>query len=253
MVWALLLLLGVVVAVHWFEYRRSVQEYTFAQPKILGEISDVIGEKTPIVVEVGVLPWRPEIATGARWNVSVEDGPDIPVSEWLTASPRPLPQNGSQLATEMGLEHGLIDVDDGRRWWWMSGLHDTNVGILDPGAALGLSWVDAERQWLGCTAGAPLVVWLVHSRYRRYLPDSKEPIDPWNLTVADTPWIGRVQYIEVRVRPGWCIGIPAHWGFAVRADDGDSGGAWWWMTSQHSPLSWGLRQLSDTNANGVKG
>ena len=246
MVWALLLLLGVVIAVHWFEYRRSVQEYTFAQPAGPGEIGDVVGEKSPIVVEVGVLPWRSDIAAAASWNVSVEDGADVPISEWLGMNPRPAVQNGAQLATEMGLEHGLIDIEDARRWWWMSGLHDTNVGVLDGGGVLGLSWVDSERQWVGCSAGEPLTLWLVHSRYRRYLPDGKAPVNPWSLTVADTPWIGRVQYIEVRVRPGWCIGLPAHWGFAVQASgESTEKTSWWWMTRQHSPLSWGLQQLEE--------
>jgi hypothetical protein len=246
MVWAVLILLGVVVVVHWLEYRRSVQEYTFAQPATLVEIRDVVGEKTPIVVEIGALPWRPEIASQSPWMVSVgEEGQmDMPITRWLEETPRPVVQNGPDLAKEIGLEMGLVDIDESRQWWWMAGLQETTVGTLNGGAKLGLEWVAAERRWLGCTSGEPLILWLVHSRYRRYLPEGSDKIDPWSLTIIETPWIGRVQYIEVRVKPGWCIGIPAHWGFAVKNESDDPAKcSWMWATSQHSPMSLALTRL----------
>ena len=62
MIWAVLILLAAVVAVHWFFYGRSVQEYTFAQPASVGDVRGIQMEKTPIVLEIGTLPWRPEVA-----------------------------------------------------------------------------------------------------------------------------------------------------------------------------------------------
>jgi hypothetical protein len=241
MVWALLILLGVVIAIHWFEYRRNIQEYTFAQPKSSAEIRDIIGEKTPIVVEIGALPWRSKIAADAGWPVAVGDGVEIPVSEWLKA-PVEL-QNGEALAESMGLATGLADINDGRQWWWMAGLQNLTVDLLEPGQALGLHWVGAERHWIGCSDGEPLTLWLVHSRYRKFLPASATGADPWALTVAEAPWIGRVQYIEVIVRPGWCVGVPAHWGVAARPV-GAAEKSWVWTADQHSPLSFALENIS---------
>lgn len=246
MIWAVLLLLGVVAAVHWFDYQRSVQEYTIAQPATLEDVRGIIGDKTPVVVEIGALPWRPEVAGIAAWNVTVaaggnEDGGvlDMPVSAWVKepATTRPAIVNGGALAEEMGLTTGLAELDESRAFWWMPGLMDPEVGILEPGHVAGLKWIGAERRWFGCSGGAPVILWIVHSRYRRYLPeaDGGVGVDPWALTVAEAPWIGRVQFIEVRVRPGWCLGLPAHWGYAVRAE-GDTG-SWWWTADQHSPLS----------------
>jgi hypothetical protein len=241
MIWAVFLLLGVVAAVHWFDYQRSVQEYTIAQPATLEDVRGVIGDKTPVVVEMGALPWRPEVAGIAAWNVAVAgEGDtarlDMPVSAWIKepSANRPAIINGMELAEEMGLTTGLADLDESRAFWWMPGLMDPNVGILETDQKLSLSWVGAERRWVGCSAGAPVVLWLVHSRYRRYLPEEAD-VDPWGLTVADAPWIGRVQFVEVRVRPGWCLGIPAHWGYAVRVDGTEP--SWWWSAEQHSPLS----------------
>lgn len=239
MIWAVLILLGVVLAVHWFIYNRSVQEYTFAQPSTVGDVRGVQGEKTPIVLEIGQLPWRPEVAEVAGWAVELPDGATVPVSAWLGGSGRrPAIQNEAALAEEMGLTTGLGELDEARAWWWLPGLSGARVGIQEPGEVAGLSWVGAERRWFGVSAGAPVVLWLVHSRYRRFLP-TEEGADPWKLTVAEAPWIGRVQFVEVRVRPGWCVGLPAHWGYAVRVES-DKEATWWWSAEQHSPLSWGL-------------
>jgi hypothetical protein len=235
MVWAVLLLLGVIVAVHWFIYNSPVQEYTFAQPATVGDVRGVQGEKTPIVLELGQLPWRPEVAEVAGWAVEIPGGASIPVSAWLKEEHRPAIQNESALTEEMGLTTGLGELDESRAWWWLPGLSGARVGIQGADEVAGLSWVGAERRWFGVSAGAPVVLWLVHSRFRRFLPE-EEGADPWRLTVAEAPWIGRVQFVEVRVRPGWCVGLPAHWGYAVRVES-EKEGAWWWSAEQHSPLS----------------
>jgi hypothetical protein len=233
MMWALLLLLGVIAAVHWWEYKRGVQEYTFAQPATLerrDEIRAVLSEKTPLAVEVGLLPWRPAVAEKAAW------GSQVPPTGGMTAS--------TTLAAEMDLVTGVADLDGARAWWWLPGLRDAAVGILEKEAVLPFRWVGSERQWIGCSHGAPLTVWLVHSRYRRFLPDQRRDFDPWNLTVADTPWIGRVQFVEVLVKPGWAIGLPAGWGAAVRpmesagSEEGVESRSWWWRADQHSAASW---------------
>lgn len=230
MVWALLLLIGVIAAVHWWEYRSDVQEYSFAQPNGL-ELGGILREKTPVVLEVGPLPWRPAVADGAAWTTA--DG--VGVDEWLKS---PRDSGGESLAEAMELPTGLSELDAGRAWWWLPGVREATVGVMGKDGVRGLEWVDAERRWIGCSHGSGLTVWLVHSRFRRYLGEAGGR-DPWALTVGDCPWIGRVQFVEVRVRPGWALGVPAHWGFAVRPAEGEEeeGDAWWWTGDQHSVAS----------------
>jgi hypothetical protein len=240
--WVLLVFLTVIVAVHWWEYRTSIQEYMFAQPATLdkhGDLRSLISEKTPLAVEIGALPWRPEVAAKSSWTVvSGEAEEAMPVSEWaVTEGSKPAIVNGTALATEMELITGLGDLDESRAWWWLPGVKAAQVGVLQGDEVSGLTWVGAERRWIGCTHGA-LTLWLVHSRYRRYLPFDDETTNPWSLTVAEAPWIGRVQFVEVAVKPGWCIGIPAHWGVAIKSADTES---WWWSGEQHSTISWGHR------------
>jgi hypothetical protein len=246
--WALLLLIGVILFINWFEYRQCVDEYVFAQPTSMDKIRDVIREKTLLVAEIGSLPWREEVASVANWNVATAGEDDgganlfLPISEWLRESPRPAFFNQADLAEEMGLSKGLVEIQDARPWWWLPGFYNQRVSILEKESVAGLEWVDAERRWIGCSGGASIVLWLVHSGNRRYLPGSEKQADPWSLTAAETPWIGRVQYIEVRVRPGWCIAIPAQWGVAIRPEGAES---WIWSVEQHSAYSWSLASAKE--------
>jgi hypothetical protein len=222
--WEVLILIGVIIGLHWWEYSSDVQEYTFAQPATLDrhdELRGLLAEKTPLAVEIGPLPWRPEVVEKSSWSVG---------AKWLAQSPR-AEIDGAALADEMRLAEGLIELDSARQWWWMPQMRDCSVDILAPGAVQGFQWIKAERQWVGCSHGGPLTIWLVHSRYRRYLQGFDG--NPWSMTVAEVPWIGRIQYIEITVKPGWCIGLPAHWGFAVRTE----AESWIWSGQQHSMLS----------------
>lgn len=256
MVWALFLFVGIVVAIHAYEYYSSIQEYNFTQPPKLD--SGVLQEKTPVVLEIGVLPWRPGLAQDS-WIVTTEDGAVVPVAEWWARSEKPAIANGEELAEEMGLATGLAELNDARPWWWLPGLSDVAVDYLSPDAFQGLQWVSAERHWIGCSAGDPITVWLVHGRYRRFLPVGSEEVNPWTISVSQNPWIGRVQYIEVRIKAGWCLGVPSHWGFAVRPEaagpeavrpevagpevvrpEASKAGSAIWNASQHSALSWCL-------------
>jgi len=249
MVWALFLLVGIIVTavgIHAYDYYSPVQEYNFTQPPKLD--SGVLQEKTPVVLEIGVLPWRPGPALSS-WTVVTDDGSALPASDWWNLAEKPVIANGEELAAEMGLATGLAELNEARPWWWTPGLSDVAVDYLAPGSFQGLQWISAERHWIGCSAGAPITVWLVNSRYRRFLPMSPDvSVDPWSITVASNPWIGRVQYIEVRIKPGWCLGIPSHWGFAVRpeaagpdaAAEPKTVGSAIWNASQHSVLSWCL-------------
>jgi hypothetical protein len=215
---AILIFLGILILVHWFDYRRSIQEYSVTQVPI-DELAGVIHEKTPVMVEMGLLPWRPEIAKNASWSQNLD---------------KPIEDNES-LAAQMELSKGLVDLDSARSLWWIPGIFNPSVDIMNREVE-GLTWVTAERQWIGCTSGAPLTVWLVHSRYRRFLPE--EATDPWTLTVTDAPYIGRVQYIEVLIKPGWCLGLPSHWGYAVKSDES----SWSWTAEQHSLFSLAVTQ-----------
>jgi hypothetical protein len=208
MVWAVLIFLAVLVGVHWFEYNRAIKEYTFAQPTKIddhSELRSILSEKTPLVIEIGPLPWHADLDE-----------------------------------TDVDITTGLLDLDESRAMWWLPGLYNTSVSVLEPEKVVGLQWVSAERTWVGCSAGEPLLIWLVHSRYRRYLPEEDPPVNPWILTSANAPYISRVQFIEVVVKPGWAIGLPAHWGFACSTDKGSS---WMWTANQHSGLSWCLTRI----------
>jgi len=41
--WEVLILIGVIVGLHWWEYSSDVQEYTFAQPAAHDELRGLLG------------------------------------------------------------------------------------------------------------------------------------------------------------------------------------------------------------------
>jgi hypothetical protein len=239
MLWALLLLIAVIVAVHAWEYESDVREYSFAQPATMDrhdELSRLLQEKIPIAVEVGALPWRPVIVEKAGFQIETEEGSQSPADFVKAISPV---ENQEELATEMVLTTGLEDLNAGRPWWWLPSIRDCRVDILST-KVKPLTWTTAEREWIGCSHGGPVTVWLVHSAYRKYLGPSTSSLDPWSATVAEVPWWGRVKFVEVTVKPGWCLGIPAHWGFAARCSDEP---AWIWMGDQHSLASLAISNI----------
>lgn len=198
--------LGLVLLAHVWNYERPVNAYTFARPNGLSGLNaGVLREKTPVAVEVGSL--GSGLGTGTGSELQVDFTP------------------------------GLAELGDARPWWWLPGLWGAASGSLTgDGDCIGLSWVTAERQWIGCplTSTSPLSIWLVHSKYRRYLSDV-EGMNPWTLTDSDVPLLSRVQFVEVVVRPGWALGIPAHWGWAARAQQPST--TPWWRVDQHSAVS----------------
>jgi hypothetical protein len=234
MEWALLLFLLVILGVHWFDYNRAVKEYIFAQMLHNTDIGSVVGEKTPIMTEVTALPWRPEIAEKSSWTVTTMTGESIPFTTWFDNR---VEIDTNLLAKDIELSTGLSEINEARSVWWLPDLYNISVDLLEPDEIMGLSWVTAERQWIGCSSGGPLVVWLVHSRYRNFLPNGQ--VDPWSLTSEKAPYLARVQYIEVRIQPGWVLGLPTHWGWAVR-NIGTT--AWSWTAEQHSLLSYAVSQ-----------
>jgi hypothetical protein len=228
MLWGLLVFIAVLIVIQAWEYLSDVQEYRFAQPATLerhDELSRLLQEKIPLAVEVGALPWRPEIAEASSWKVFADTDGSI--------------QNPEELATEIELTTGLSDLNAGRPWWWVPELRTCRVNRLNASVIQPLTWVTAERTWVGCSSGAPVTVWLVHGRYRRFLK-SASSINPWTVTVSELPWWGRVQFVEVTVKPGWCLGIPAHWGFATQSTET----SWIWTGDQHSMASLFISQFT---------
>ena len=224
---AILVFLGILVLVHWFDYQRSIQEYSVTQVPI-SELAGVMAEKTPIMVDMDLLPWRPEIAKDASWGKHISETTPI--------------EDSQGLAHVIELTTGLSDIDSARCLWWLPGVFNPSVDIMN-NEVEDLSWVTAERQWIGCTSGSPLTIWLVHSRYRRFLPE--QVANPWSLTVTEAPYIGRVQYIEVLVKPGWCLSLPTHWGFSIRSDKI----SWVWTAEQHSLFSLAITKTPDVFMN----
>lgn len=245
MFWALLLLIAVIVAVHAWDYESDVKEYSFAQPATLDrhdELSRLLQEKIPIAVEVGALPWRPVIVE--KSELQIETGEGVKTAAEFVKATSPV-ENQEELATEMEITTGLEDLNVGRPWWWLPSIRDCRVDVLSA-KVKPLTWVTAEREWIGCSSGGPVTVWLVHSAYRKFLGSSSaSSLDPWTATVAEVPWWGRVKFVEVTVKPGWCLGVPAHWGFAARVDGTISANepAWIWTGTQHSLASQAISNI----------
>jgi len=61
---------------------------------------------------------------------------------------------------------------------------------------------------------------LVNKRSESFLPTSWKYKYTQNLTVNDTPLVGEVQFIDIVVRPGTMLAIPAHQIYSMKPKDG---------------------------------
>ena len=256
-------------------YRSAIHEYTIVQ-KNWGledeKWSALLGEKAPLIIRSVPATWT-RLWTHKRtakfgWPVVIQDAAAAAAaagagrsrtgwSTWLgtgvgTGKDKRV-INEVDLATTAGLPEQAADIGYVfRAPYWLPGslsVRGVRAGVIPPldTAFVGLQKTTAEATCFIATDGRPLLLWLAHegaTQGGRYLPPNPYGRNPWTMLPEETPWISELKFLEIRLRPGNMLILPAHWWIAMKCDEVDAPaqvmaeGAWYWTTEFHSPISW---------------
>lgn len=255
----IVLFLLLVTVICLVSYKGAVHEYQILQKDWAPNIqwSQLLDENVPIVIrnvdpEWQGLTWSFKKSAKKSWPIQVrsEDGDFLKTtwSEWIQSAPgQPILQNGKELAKVAKLP--LRTWTDGgfSRWSWIFPTN-TESFLLGPSedTFLPVYKTTAVSTLIQSTDGAPLQIWLAHDGA---IPPSVAAElsghNPWALNSEDLPWMEEVKFIELKLRPGNALSIPAHWWVAARpmfATDHVpttmAEGSWFWIAEFHSPVSY---------------
>ena len=81
-----------------------------------------------------------------------------------------------------------------------------------------------------------LEVTLLTEHQTKFLPNAWRGLFPDQITIHDTPLVGEIKYISVKVRPGNMLWIPTHWYYSVKSQELDKP-CLWASFEIHNPIS----------------
>jgi hypothetical protein len=262
-----LLITLVIVGITLLMYRGAVHEFQINQKDYNEEndYSSLINEKVPLVIrnvpKELVKNWTMSRTGNKHWPVLLQEKGSSIRTQWNNYTNTPIVKetidkihkkykNGERLAQSANLQEMIQEwrYNGLNKYTWIMGSYKTKGCMIPPieNAIAGLSQVKADCLLLVCTDGCTMNVWLAHEGS---IPNGVEKQmigkNPWNLTSETVPWIVDVKYVEIRMKPGQAIVIPAHWYYAVKpelpivASNAIVGnGCWYYTTEFHTPISY---------------
>ncbi len=106
----------------------------------------------------------------------------------------------------------------------------------------GLMEMKANRTLIVPTEGA-IIVQVLAAKEKKWLPKKWSNLFPGRLTAADAPFIGQLKYMDIILRPGTALWIPAHWLVSwTPKEEGEVPLAC--AIYMHTPISWLAAQES---------
>ena len=101
----------------------------------------------------------------------------------------------------------------------------------------GLQKTTAITTLLYPTSGS-LDVTIMAAHMEEFLPKTWRGRFPELFTVQDTPLVGEIKYITIKLRPGTMLCMPPHWLVSLRASEESKGKplVWGWIQI-HNPIS----------------
>ena len=241
----ILLIIGVLFLILTFFYKQAICEFRINQIEWSQKdnISALLNEKVPLVLR--------SIPSATFWtHDDVDVRPcykDIPVFketnlvDWLSSS-----KSGSicpwkwaqaeSIAKESGLEIwsqrwlNSAVINPFLRFWLFPKYHCWAGDI-------GLQKTFATWTCIFPTEGE-ITATIMPESVQSSLPSRWSGCFPGNLTGRDTPFVGDLKFIDIILRPGNCLFMPAHWFISWTATDKSVKTPTVCSISYHTPISW---------------
>jgi hypothetical protein len=232
MIFEIGIIFTVLLAVFVLFYRQAIEQYNILQIEAsqLSELPKLLSERTPLVLhDIG----QPKLFTSEalKSNTRLQQFP-ISAKETLGAylqnpsRPLALPHKASLLlAKESGLSVWIEHT-------WLPKFFSypilQHIHSLTTEAHLGdqgLVKATAIHTVLYPTSGTYEVT-LLTEQQEKCLPQSWRGRHPELFTLQDTPLVGEIKFITIKLRPGNMISIPSHWFYSVRSTDAKTPALW---------------------------
>jgi hypothetical protein len=240
----ILVILVVALAVLIVFYRQAIEQYNILQIEStqISELPKLLSERTPIVIRSIGEPklFKPETLKSNARLLSFPLEPSMNLSSYL-ANPKPIvklsPKSAQVLANETGLqvwaEHMWFSKFFSNSWWEIVHSLKSEAWIGEKG----LRKTTAISTIIYPTSGC-LEVTLLTEHQEHCLPKTWRGRFPEQFSVQDTPLVGEIKYITVKVRPGTMLCVPTHWFISVKACEESKGKPllWSWIEI-HNPIS----------------
>lgn len=237
-------ILTVAIAVFIVFYRQAIEQYNILQIESsqVGDLPKLLSERTPVVVRSIGDPklFTPETLKGNSRLLSFPLDSQTKLSNYL-ANPKMTiklsKKSGTVLANESGLqvwaEHMWFPKFFTASWWEMIHSLSSEACIGERG----LRKTTAITTVIYPTSGT-LELTLLTEHQEQFLPKSWRGRFPEVFTVQDTPLVGEIKYITVKLRPGTLLCVPTHWLVSIRASEESKGKPllWGWI-ELHNPIS----------------
>lgn len=242
---------AILIAVIVLFYRQAIEQYNILQIEgsQLEELPKLLNERSPVVVR-GIGDPKLFTLTTLRQNqrlIQYPIGHGMTLGQYLDKpiSTVSLPEKASSLlAKESGLavwvQHTLY-----AKFFTYSFLEQ--IHMLQTEALIGEQGLQKTTGILTVlypTAGA-LEVTLMTEQQETFLPPVWRGRFPEVLTIQDTPLVGSIKYITIKVRPGTLLCIPTHWFYSVRATEKTEPCLWSKITVDN-PISWIATRMERT-------
>jgi hypothetical protein len=227
-------------------YRQAVDEFNILQIEgsQLADLPKLLSERTPVVLRgigdpklftpetLGANPRLPQFPLNNQWKLGA----------YLEEKSRPLQMRMPIASSELLAQESGLQVWAEHNWFpkllttgFLEFLYtlrtEAHVGEQ------GLRKTTAVPTLLYPTSGA-LEVTLLTEHQSAFLPKSWRGRFPETFTIQDTPLVGEIKYITIKLRPGNALCIPSHWFVSLRVADTDKDKPvlWSWM-EMHHPIS----------------
>lgn len=239
-------------------YRQAIEQYNILQIEgtQIADLPKLLSERSPVVVrDIGAPKlFLPETLRPNPRLLSFPLSAHANLGTYLQTPGKPgsfkLSKQAAQtLARETGLqvwaEHTWFSRFFSNAWW--EKLHSLSAEAYV--GEKGLRKTIAIYTMVYPTS-APLEVTLLTEHQQTYLPKVWRGKFPEVLTIQDTPLVGEIKYINIKVRPGNVLVIPTHWFVSIRAADREAEDPilWSWLEI-HNPIS-SLAARMETSAEG---
>lgn len=241
--WVFILSLIFIVLVIF--YKQANEEFTILQLEgnQLVSLPSLLSEKYPIVIRQVQMPtfFTPEAIQQNSRIQTFPISPEKQLKDALSDTSLSLPLSASRiLAQQVGLqvwaEHTWLPYVS--TWSFLNFVNTTaNLGEQ------GLRKTTAYCTLLLPTSQSINII-IMTSGQEKYLPTNWHNTDPEKYTLNDTPMVGNIKFMEIKVKPGNCLCLPPHWFYTLRASDPKKSMLWCCLEIQN-PLSWMATRLEE--------